>query len=681
MKSRAVLLLLLGVFSLLLTACGSGMSGSSSSSSVVANSASCLASNCHDNSYSKVTGINIKEEWKASIHYKMNVAGCVDCHSHAHASSCTPCHGGSGPIASTSSIGNESCYTCHDNSSSVSKGKLALDWKHLSRTKFVSMTSGVLPNDLDSVGYAVSRGTSRASKCNWCHNPHYNNITEQHREWSESGHGEPRALPFMHYDFKTRGTDNATTANSTATDCVRCHTTTGYINYVSSNFTDISPWGAYRKSDGTVKIDPVSKSVVPMDNQKQVIYCNVCHDAGNHPLGDGVAYGFERRRVPKVTAYYNYQATVSGVTIKLNATREADYPNIVARFDDLATSNMCLACHVGRESGDTLQALGSELVKISPAATDMLFKNVGFINSHYLTAGATLFRKSGYEFPGRNYNDDYAYKHKSLGVGNSFGTGNDGPCVTCHLKSDSPATSRHSFMAVSREPVNSAADLPLDQTITKILSPFCANCHYNGSATSFDGSAVSAQSIKSKYRAALDVMQIALEKYRSYYFFNAHPYFYVNPYVVGYKESGACSNNVAVKNWLTGADPLTWDAAKKSCTTLPLIDDAISGTGEANMGAAFNFNLLFHDYGAFAHNSRYVKRLIYDSFDSIDHIAGSGFEYSVRTILNDWYLNLPGSTNPRPAALTQQQVEDAMDYLLIGGHKNGTGTASAADRY
>ena len=661
------------MLALFLTACGSGISGNDSSGNSIGKSQGCITSSCHGNSrwVSQVTGNIIVDEWKASVHYKMNVAGCVDCHSHAHANSCTACHGGGIPTASAGSLGNESCHTCHDDYTTASRGTLALDWKHLSRTKFVSMTSGALPNGLDSAGYAVSRGTGRASKCNWCHNPHNNNLTEQHREWSESGHGEPKALPFRQYDFKVRGTNNATTANSTATDCVRCHTATGYINYVTSNFTDISPWGAYRNIDGTVKIDPVSKSVVPLDNQKQVIYCNVCHDAGNNAVGRGTAYGFERRKVPRVTAYYNYSVNVSGTKIRLNAAKEAVYPRIVARFDDLATSNMCMVCHVGRESGDTLQALGSELAGISATAADTLFKNVSFINSHYLTAGATLFRKSGYEFLGRSYDDDSGYKHKSIGTANFFGTGNDGPCVTCHLKAGAPGASRHSFMAVKLEPVTGAADLPIDQAITEILSPQCANCHYNGSGTTFDGTAASAQRIKSKYRAALDVLQVALVQYRSIYFFNVHPYFFATPYDPTYIESSAsvhCSKNVAVKNWLTGAGAYTWDAAKKSCTPP---SNGTTGTGETNMGAAFNFNTLFHDYGAFAHNSRYVKRLLYDSFDDID---GGGLDYSVRTILNAWYA-------APPSGLTQQQVKDAMDYFLTGGHKSGAGVAVSSDRY
>jgi hypothetical protein len=39
------------------------------------------------------------------------------------------------------------------------------------------------------------------------------------------------------------------------------------------------------------------------------------------------------------------------------------------------------------------------------------------------------------------------------------------------------------------------------------------------------------------------------------------------------------------------------------------------GTGPNTMGASFNSSLIANEWGAFAHNDTYVKRLIYDSID------------------------------------------------------------------
>jgi hypothetical protein len=36
------------------------------------------------------------------------------------------------------------------------------------------------------------------------------------------------------------------------------------------------------------------------------------------------------------------------------------------------------------------------------------------------------------------------------------------------------------------------------------------------------------------------------------------------------------------------------------------------------MGAAFNYNLLLHEPGAYVHNLQYTRKLIYDSIDFLD---------------------------------------------------------------
>ena len=72
----------------------------------------------------------------------------------------------------------------------------------------------------------------------------------------------------------------------------------------------------------------------------------------------------------------------------------------------------------------------------------------------------------------------------------------------------------------------------------------------------------------------------------------SNPYFFTRP-------NGTLGSKT---NWLSAGD----------------VDNTGNTTGKNNMGAAFNYNMLEHDYGAFAHNSVYVKRLIYDAIDWID---------------------------------------------------------------
>lgn len=575
-KLSAALLLLLAC--LAFGGCGSGESGSNTTGNSNAKSAGCITVACHGSAQwiSSVTATPIVDEWQSSIHYKMNVAGCTDCHSHSHANSCISCHGGGISSEVASDAGNISCFRCHDSANTMKP----LEGRHISAvTQFTNLTSP-LPAHYNSAGYAVLRGTPYESQCSWCHNPHNNNVTEQHREWAESGHGEVNAEPYVYYDFKVRGTDNASPKTSAPTDCVRCHTSTGYINYIASDFNDVRPWGAKRKADGTL----VGAGTVPISNQKQVIYCNVCHDNGS-----GKAYGFKMRDVPQVTAYYNYR--ISGVPAN---------PALVTdsfTFPDVATSNICLPCHAGRESGRTVQKVFAAITSAKQ------YDKLSFINSHYLTAGGTVFKATGYEFVnqpgfGRTYNSaNDPFKHDLIGRDNNSGTGLDGPCVTCHLR-----PRRHTFLPVTRGDYVLNSPLvdqygviyksPLNQSITALESPVCNSvCH---SWTPGD-----LNNKKDGYRHAIKALQNLVETSSNFtgripqYIASTSPYFF-----------NMSSNGTKPENY------------SKTRTTSA---NAFKKWGnEGNMGAAFNLNLLFRDYGGFAHNDLYAKRLIYDSIDWLD---------------------------------------------------------------
>ena len=101
-------------------------------------------------------------------------------------------------------------------------------------------------NSVTSVGYPASYVTSRSS-CRDCHSAADNNAAIR-TDWASSGHGATTALPWIADDFKTEN------------DCVRCHTTTGYVNYITSDFMNITAWGD------------------PADKTKEVLACNGCHN-------------------------------------------------------------------------------------------------------------------------------------------------------------------------------------------------------------------------------------------------------------------------------------------------------------------------------------------------------------------------------------------------------------------
>lgn len=579
---RLPLVIALSLFLLSLLGCGEKTVVGTNVSKVEA-SQNCI--DCHEARVSLVTGKSVAEEWQLSAHNLNNKAGCADCHfeSLTHSSwhpDCTKCHGGT-PLAGTKGLppyairnpdSYGSCAKCHTAAGgfrmSVYDGITTNPLTaHFSTPSILSVyTTSKTPARYVTKNYEKS--------CRSCHNPH--DTTSQInilRQWARSGKGDVNALPWKYYDFKTRGTSTpgATPANSFGTDCVRCHTATGHKNYLNTG--GIAPFGT-SKTDG-----------------KEVLACNVCH----------VDYSYARRQVGAVTAYYN-KSTVSKMRIRIPVT----YPNI-------GESNLCLNCHVGRETGRIIKELAdptktaSKLITPSGAYN---FSNASFENSHYLTAGATVFKTSGFEFYSSHYyNNPSFYAHDKIGVSNFNNTGTSGPCITCHMK-----PGNHTFLPVAKDS---------NGNITSLTSTTCNNalCH-NGSM-----SAAEIEHQKVQYNAAMDALITLFQGKMAVYFRNSSPYFFTSP-----------TGSTAAKNWVSGGD---------------------NSTGPNNMGAAFNYNLLYHDFGAFAHNRFYAKRLIYDSISWL-------YDNNLRTTTSfplGYFSDVEASIQ-NSLSLTAQQKSDACNYLF-----------------
>lgn len=266
------------------------------------------------------------------------------------------------------------------------------------------------------------------------------------------------------------------------------------------------------------------------------------------------------------------------------------------QFPDVSGSNVCITCHSGRESGGTIVASTSD------------FNNRSFYNSHYLGAAEGMFPGGGYEYTGRNYDNVGYYAHDLLGLpGLGLGStvdaaaGSNGPCVACHMTAN---PQKHLFL-----PVEKTGD-----TVTAITSNLCATCHVDEYELSPD----ELNHEKHMLHASLDALKHFLGL-RGFYYRPSHPYFFTDP-VAG----------VGVTDWVLAAP---------------------FDNGKHNMGAAFNYNFLHHEPGAYAHNRYYTKRLIYDSIDWLD-------DGSLNDSVNASLTALDGVTYTWKA--------DAMTYILSG---------------
>jgi len=227
-----------------------------------------------------------------------------------------------------------------------------------------------------------------------------------------------------------------------------------------------------------------------------------------------------------------------------------------------AASNLCATCHSGTASGRSIKA---------QAAAGADFGNLPFTGSHSSAAAGILFTSIGYQFGFRNYSNGWHFKHDRIGVNHfkayGFDTGSDGPCAGCHMSSPG----KHSFSPLAKD---------ASGAVSAIVSSSCAGCHSGPAYLD----AARTNSRISKFAASLLALQKMLER-KGIFYADQAPYFF--------KSAGNVSAGNAVTNW-----------------------------GNADtMGAAFNFNLLQHEPGAYAHNMTYSKRLIYDSIDFLDNGA------------------------------------------------------------
>lgn len=343
---------------------------------------------------------------------------------------------------------------------------------------------------------------------------------------------------WVHYNWD-KTNDTVAGDRTGRADCQRCHTATGASNFMNNpagynklnnNFSHLSGWTATAGSP-----------------QQEVMYCWGCHtNAGTGSL-----------RTPGAITE-TYATTASAATGTSAASVTVSYP-------DMAGSNVCMTCHVGREIGDVIKATTDDNGVLS------------FINSHYLSAGATLFGKSGYEYDGKSYAKPSYFAHDKIGSASAPGTGSNGPCAGCHMTSPNS----HKFTNVTKTA----------GVITALTSTACITCHDGSHGAALTaGSADAATFLATEehhYHAALDALKAALDA-KGIYFFNAHPYFYAGP-------NGTLG---AFTNWAGVYGLAKW---------------------KDTMGAAFNYNLLHHDPGGYAHNRMYAKRLIFDAIDFIDN--------------------------------------------------------------
>jgi hypothetical protein len=316
--------------------------------------------------------------------------------------------------------------------------------------------------------------------------------------------------------------------------------------------------------------------------------CARCHSA------DGLAYYLENGENIETHAANGMLCTTCHTTPpSLRSSPFVTFPSGVVK--DLGdSSNLCMNCHQGRESMDSLK----EDISSSPPPW-------GFINVHYYPAAANFYGKEvrgGFQFKDKTYAGQKFYpSHMGL-----YDT-----CVECHMGTNSP----HKPYDITGELHNVHSPNPED----------CVYCHgqdvsqpkpgidpakfeFSGirpaTTPDYDGDGNKTESIKDEIQGLEAALYAEMQKFAAdrgipiIYDSHAYPYFFND-----INGNGAIDPGEAIY-------PNSYQFMQARL-----------------LKAAYNFQVSKKDPNGFIHNSRYIAQLL---VDSIEHLGGSVAKYTWR---------------------------------------------------
>jgi hypothetical protein len=549
MKSLKLLAMLLGVALVVsLSGCGSGNRESSASPALQASQA-CIA--CHNTTLSPVTGNSIVTEWLRSAHNTLNGAGCNDCHK----------VGGHPADGSIPAIPNDLvCVTCHTVTVPM----------RTAAPHFSNISASYLGGPLSKLARTLinpATGDPSSSSCNGCHNPHdVTTLLPVNQQWAQSAHAATNDGAFKETIFIGRS------------PCGRCHSATGYRYYMTNKQTIIS------------------KAILGQySTAKEVISCNACH----------TNYSWKRIATdPNVTTFVNYSTPYArfanvGKFFPGNLNNPT-LPVSATRFD-VGDTNLCIACHGGREgrSGATIVNTGTAITGPTdphyfPAAGVMYMK-IGFIDfvpQSTVIPAPTTANPAATTTYGKTLisSDDLSggvtSTHRKLGTtaihGDShnpsfFVPGNldsGGPCVTCHMSAG------HTWQII-------------DVTFNKV----CINCHTSERGTPLNASNFLSAFVdenRDQMNNALALAVVLLEQRYD-----------ITVQLADIEEPQEAT-------FVRKSTGLPVDLTAAPFSTLPLADQY------SLRGAMFNVALGYKENTAFLHARSYMRRIIYDTIDFLD---------------------------------------------------------------
>ena len=258
---------------------------------------------------------------------------------------------------------------------------------------------------------------------------------------------------------------------------------------------------------------------------------------------------------------------VSCVACHNSATRElasVTFPSGLT-IDNLGSESRCMTCHQGRESTVSVNA---KIAKIEGLLEDTVSSMLSFSNIHYRAAAATRYgtqAKGGYEYDGKTYVGYYLHDKDAT------------VCVACHTL--------HTFRTdvencdLCHRAVESKADFR-DVRRSKI--------DFNGNGDVEEGIYREIADLHQQLNAAIQAYGAQVADKPIAYDAHSYPYFFADTNNDGKTDESEAIYPNRYKNWT------------------PRL-----------LKAAYNYQFVAKDPGAYAHNPAYVIQLMYDGIESL----------------------------------------------------------------
>jgi hypothetical protein len=284
--------------------------------------------------------------------------------------------------------------------------------------------------------------------------------------------------------------------------------------------------------------------------------CTKCHTSEGLPfmLEQGVTISF-----PPSTSLACSTCHEVENGFAFHVSDEVEFPSgAVLTFGEGVPSNLCINCHQGRESGPSLAAA----IAATGAGDDDVAEGLRFRNVHYFAAGATLF--------GADANGIYQYEGKEYAGRFAHVPGFDN-CAACHdvhaltVKVDACSTCHGDFGA---DPHN--------------LRMMTGDLDGDGAE---EGVAGEIDTLEEMLYAAIQAYAADTVGTPIVYSSARYPYFFIDANADGVADEGDTESHA------------TWS---------PRL-----------LRAAYNYQYVQKDPGAFAHNAKYVAQALYDTIEDL----------------------------------------------------------------